>query len=192
MGIAFPLPSQETRGGPQEVWLAAKVRRQQSVPAREAGAGLRGDRQLPRHPVHQPRDGGEVRRHGTGGAPVHRHAVPLGALQTTQHRSQGLHSAVLHQVCTTNLSDKEELNEISPNFHRRIQVADPEYKKAFNDELEAFKERIRARAKEKIKEQMEEMEEEERQQRLGPGGLDPVEVFETLPKVLQECFESQG
>ena len=75
---------------------------------------------------------------------------------------------------------------------RRIQVADPEYKKAFNDELEAFKKRIRDRAKEKIKEQMEEMEEEERQERLGPGGLDPVEVFETLPKVLQECFESQG
>ena len=74
----------------------------------------------------------------------------------------------------------------------RIQVADPEYKKAFNDELEAFKQRIRTRAKQKVQEQMEEMEEEERQQRLGPGGLDPVEVFETLPKVLQECFESQG
>ena len=87
---------------------------------------------------------------------------------------------------------KNELNEISSYSRLRIQVADPEYKKAFNDELEAFKERIRARAKEKIKEQMEEMEEEERQQRLGPGGLDPVEVFETLPKVLQECFESQG
>ncbi len=34
-------------------------------------------------------------------------------------------------------------------------------------------------------------EEEERKARLGPGGLDPVEVFESLPKVLQECFESQ-
>ena len=85
-----------------------------------------------------------------------------------------------------------ELNKISPYSRLRIQVADPEYKKAFSDELEAFKERIRARAKEKVKQQMEEMEEEERQQRLGPGGLDPVEVFETLPKVLQECFESQG
>jgi len=76
-------------------------------------------------------------------------------------------------------------------FFTKIQVADPEYKKAFNDELEAFKQRIRLRAKEKVKEQMEEIEEEDRQQRLGPGGLDPVDVFESLPKVLQECFESQ-
>jgi len=30
---------------------------------------------------------------------------------------------------------------------------------------------------------MEEAEEEERQKRLGPGGLDPVEVFESLPEV---------
>ena len=34
-------------------------------------------------------------------------------------------------------------------------------------------------------------EEEERRSRLGPGGLDPVEVFESLPKVMKECFETQ-
>ena len=32
---------------------------------------------------------------------------------------------------------------------------------------------------------------EERQKRLGPGGLDPVEVFETLPKV-QSTFRVLG
>ena len=36
-----------------------------------------------------------------------------------------------------------------------------------------------------------EYEEEEKQKRLGPGGLDPVEVFESLPEELQKCFESQ-
>lgn len=30
---------------------------------------------------------------------------------------------------------------------------------------------------------MKELEEEERQKRLGPGGLDPVEVYESLPAV---------
>ena len=90
------------------------------------------------------------------------------------------------------LVQNESLHDDPINPPRRIQVADPEYKKAFNDELEAFKQRIRLRAKEKVKEQMEEIEEEDRQQRLGPGGLDPVDVFESLPKVLQECFESQG
>lgn len=38
---------------------------------------------------------------------------------------------------------------------------------------------------------LQEAEEEERQSRLGPGGLDPVEVFETLPEELKKCFESQ-
>ncbi len=72
------------------------------------------------------------------------------------------------------------------SFFTKIQLADPEYKKAFEDELAAFKERIRKRAKEKVEEQMEEIrkeEERERQERLGPGGLDPVEVFDSLPEV---------
>ena len=80
------------------------------------------------------------------------------------------------------------------SFFTKIQKADPEYKKAFDDELAAFKLRIRNRAKEKVEEQMEELrkeEEKERLERLGPGGLDPAEVFEALPKEMQECFESQ-
>ena len=80
------------------------------------------------------------------------------------------------------------------SFFTKIQKADPEYKKAFDDELVAFKQRIRRRAKEKVEEQMEELrkeEEKERLERLGPGGLDPADVFESLPKEMQECFESQ-
>lgn len=68
----------------------------------------------------------------------------------------------------------------------RIQQAEVEYKKAFTDELEAFKDRIRKRAAQKLEELIKEAEEEEREQRLGPGGLDPVEVMETLPEV--SCF----
>ena len=30
-----------------------------------------------------------------------------------------------------------------------------------------------------------------REERLGPGGLDPVEVFETLPECMQLAFESK-
>ena len=65
----------------------------------------------------------------------------------------------------------------------RIQDAEPEYRLAFEDELRSFKERIRLRAEQKLELAMKEVEEEERQARLGPGGLDPVEVFESLPKV---------
>lgn len=58
------------------------------------------------------------------------------------------------------------------------------YMDAFNDELQAFKERVRSRAQARIERAVKEYEEEERQKRLGPGGLDPVEVFESLPKVV--------
>jgi len=67
-----------------------------------------------------------------------------------------------------------------------------EYKRAFDEELEGFRKRIIARAEEKIEEARIEVEEEERQKRLGPGGLDPLEVFEGLPDELKKCFESQN
>ncbi|XP_018562619.1 hsp90 co-chaperone Cdc37 [Anoplophora glabripennis] len=76
-------------------------------------------------------------------------------------------------------------------FFSKIQVAEVEYKQSFEDELNQFKDRIRKRAAEKIEEAMKEVEEEERQKRLGPGGLDPVEVMESLPEELRSCFESQ-
>ncbi|CAH8862807.1 unnamed protein product [Trichobilharzia szidati] len=79
---------------------------------------------------------------------------------------------------------------IRPFFAKFINP-EPEYQKAFNDELSAFRERIRARAKVRIEEAMMQYEEEEKKKRLGPGGLDPVEVFESLPANLQECFEKK-
>lgn len=71
-------------------------------------------------------------------------------------------------------------------FFERIQVADIEYRKQFDDEIIAFIGRIERRAKEKIADAIKEQEEEEekeRLERLGPGGLDPADVFESLPKV---------
>lgn len=77
-------------------------------------------------------------------------------------------------------------------FFSKMQMTNKEYKDGFYDELNSFKGRIRKRAAEKIEAAMKEAEEEERQKRLGPGGLDPVEVFETLPDELKKCFESQN
>lgn len=62
----------------------------------------------------------------------------------------------------------------------------------FNDELEAFKERVRGRAKIRIEKAMKEYEEEERKKRLGPGGLDPVEVYESLPEVRSPSPRQEG
>lgn len=77
-------------------------------------------------------------------------------------------------------------------FFARIEKADNEYKEAFEDELNAFKDRIRERARKRLEQAMKEVEEEERQKRLGPGGLDPEEVFNSLPESLQHCFESRN
>ncbi|XP_065511123.1 hsp90 co-chaperone Cdc37 [Caloenas nicobarica] len=74
-------------------------------------------------------------------------------------------------------------------FFTKIKTADQQYMEGFNDELDAFKERVRGRAKARIEKAMKEYEEEERQKRLGPGGLDPVEVYESLPPELQKCFD---
>lgn len=39
---------------------------------------------------------------------------------------------------------------------------------------------------------LQEYEEEERQKRLGPGGLDPEEVYNNLPEELRKCFDSRN
>ncbi|XP_042341917.1 hsp90 co-chaperone Cdc37 isoform X1 [Plectropomus leopardus] len=68
-------------------------------------------------------------------------------------------------------------------FFSKIKTADKPYQDAFDHELELLKERIRSCAQMRIESTMKELEEEDRQKRLGPGGLDPVEVYESLPKV---------
>lgn len=104
---------------------------------------------------------------------------------------------VAHQcICMQYILELSEKLDVDPracvpSFFSKIELADAEYKKSFDDELSMFKQRIRNRAAEKLKEALAEVEAEEIKARLGPGGLDPVEVFESLPKELQKCFETQ-
>jgi len=77
------------------------------------------------------------------------------------------------------------------SFFDKIQVCDDKYMQGFNNELDAFIGRITRRAKEKTDKLVAEYEEEERQKRLGPGGLDPQQVYEELPEELQQCFDSK-
>merc|ERR1719347_1489852 len=114
-------------------------------------------------------------------------------LDLEMEEKRDLMQHVAHQcICMQYLLELAKQLETDPracisSFFTKIQVADEEYKSAFYSELEAFKERIRKRAAEKIAEAME----EERLANLGPGGLDPADVFESLPRAMQECFESQ-
>merc|ERR1712018_203006 len=110
-------------------------------------------------------------------------------LNLEMEEKHGAMEQVAHQcICVQYLLELAKQLDVDPrscisSFFTKIQIADLEYRKAFDDELEAFKDRIRKRAIEKLKEQIEEAKKEEeieRQGRLGPGGLDPVEVFESL------------
>lgn len=109
-----------------------------------------------------------------------------------------LMSHVAHQtICMQYILELAKQLDYDPRacvdaFFAKIQVAEVEYKKAFEDELVQFKERIRKRAAEKVEEAVKEYEEEERQKRLGPGGLDPEEVYNNLPEELRKCFDSRN
>merc|ERR1719411_194026 len=117
----------------------------------------------------------------------------LWCLDLEMEGKHDLMTHVAHQcICMQYLIELSKQLETDPracisSFFTKIQVADQDYKDAFYSELEAFKVRIVNRAKEKIAE----AEEEERLARLGPGGLDPADVFESLPESMRKCFESQ-
>ncbi|XP_033342006.2 cell division cycle protein 37 [Megalopta genalis] len=105
---------------------------------------------------------------------------------------------VAHQcMCIQYILELSKQLDVPPiacmgSFFNRTEIAEVEYKNSFDDELRAFKERIRKRSAEKIADALKEAEEEERQARLGPGGLDPTDVFESLPEPLQKCFETRN
>uniref|UniRef100_A0A3P9MSF3 Hsp90 co-chaperone Cdc37 n=1 Tax=Poecilia reticulata TaxID=8081 RepID=A0A3P9MSF3_POERE len=67
-------------------------------------------------------------------------------------------------------------------FFSNIRTENEQYQNAFDRELDLLKERVRRSAQAQMEGTMKELEEEERQKRLGPGGLDLVEVYEGLPK----------
>ncbi|XP_030001772.1 hsp90 co-chaperone Cdc37-like isoform X1 [Sphaeramia orbicularis] len=77
-------------------------------------------------------------------------------------------------------------------FFSKIKTADKPYLDAFHHELELLKERVRSCARARMENAMKELEEEEREKRLGPGGLDPVEVYSSLPKDIQRSFDEKN
>jgi len=87
-------------------------------------------------------------------------------------------------------------NVIMPFFKR---LEEREHLNGFLQGLESFIQNLIKRAIVKKKEIDEERARQEgvdlndipKEERLGPGGLDPVEVFESLPPSMQEAFETR-
>ncbi|XP_077462176.1 hsp90 co-chaperone Cdc37-like isoform X2 [Stigmatopora argus] len=85
------------------------------------------------------------------------------------------------------------------HFFSTMKSADRSDRDALERELESLKERVRScarmrmeEAREELEEEEEEEEEEEKFQRLGPGGLDPFQVYESLPKDMQRSFQEKN
>lgn len=110
-------------------------------------------------------------------------------------------SQILSHITELAASLKRAPRDVVLPFFRRI--SEEEHKRGFQEAVDGFIVRIQKRAVDKRKE----MDEEEKQrraagegeeevelskeERMGPGGLDPVEVFESLPESMQDAFESK-
>ncbi|KAK5613560.1 hypothetical protein CRENBAI_019603 [Crenichthys baileyi] len=77
-------------------------------------------------------------------------------------------------------------------FFSKIKTADKPYQDVFNRELDLLKEQDRRCVRARMEGTMKELEEEERQKRVGPGGLDPLEVYESLPNEMQRSFDEKN
>ncbi|CAM9653817.1 unnamed protein product [Chrysoparadoxa australica] len=103
----------------------------------------------------------------------------------------GRQSQILSHVTELAVSLARPPQDVVNPFFKRIE--EPEHKKAFQEAVAGFVEKVQKRAVEKRKE----MEAEEKEQvvevdaGIGPGGLHPQEVFESLPPSMQEAFASR-
>mmetsp|Transcript_3574 Transcript_3574/g.7191 ORF Transcript_3574/g.7191 Transcript_3574/m.7191 type:complete len:365 (-) Transcript_3574:158-1252(-) len=95
--------------------------------------------------------------------------------------------------------------EVLLPFFKKLE--DSEKMAGLKEEVASFAEKIKARAKVKLEEQAKEREGKQtfigedgkeyeyveltKEERMGPGGLDPIEVLQSLPKSLQEAFEKK-
>jgi len=99
---------------------------------------------------------------------------------------------------------RKQMKDAARPFFNRLED-EPRVRKEYDAALEDYCEKLIERAVVKKREEAEEaaarqaageddgpksLEEIPREERLGPGGLDPVEVFESLPKEMQAAFES--
>lgn len=122
-------------------------------------------------------------------------SIDLCVEENTKLMEQVSHQAVVLQfILELGKSLKVDPRGCFRQFFEKFKKNDnPEYTAAFKDELTQFRKRVHGRAEARIAAFMEEHEKEEKEKRIqeAPGGLDPQEVFETLPESWQECFEQR-
>ena len=134
---------------------------------------------------------------------LHEHAQSYMLLSSLEDEMNGKHkrmrnvakqSQILSHINELGVSMKRDPRDVILPFFARME--DPAHFKGFTTAVDEFCSRIVNRAVEKKKEMDEERELQNdippREERLGPGGLDPIEVMEMLPAKLREAFESRS
>ncbi|KAL3925565.1 MAG: hypothetical protein SGILL_000316 [Bacillariaceae sp.] len=139
------------------------------------------------------------------------HAANYLLLATLEDEMNGLHKEAQQRAkqsqIVTNIAELAKSwnthpgNVIKPFFQR---MGQREFLEGFLAGVKTFEEKIKARAIVKRKEidaergdqgqvQKEgvDLQDIPKEERLGPGGLDPLEVIESLPQVLQDAFETR-
>jgi len=99
-------------------------------------------------------------------------------------------SQILSHIQELGVSMARDPRDVVLPFFNRID--EKEYWKAFTEQVDQFEKRIKERAVVKRKE----MDAERREAAveaapLGPGGLDPFEVLESLPDSMRKAFDNQ-
>ena len=154
-------------------------------------------------------DAAKEKLHASGHVLLHEHAQSYILLSCLEDEMNGYHdkmklaarnSQILSHITELAQSLQRHPRDVVLPFFKRI--AEETYFKGFEEAVAGFVERIENRAVEKRKEMDaakaekggaddDDYEVLSKEERLGPGGLDPVEVFETLPQSMQEAFESK-
>jgi len=115
--------------------------------------------------------------------------------KTRDMRKMARQYLLLTYVCdlAKSMPSRDARDAIKPLF-KKMEL-NREVAEGFAEHLEKYIAHVKTRAEVKKKEMAEQAAEEEEEyvplkkgEQVGPGGLDPAEVFETLPKVLQDAF----
>eukprot|EP00041_Stephanoeca_diplocostata_P007075 m.97633 g.97633 ORF g.97633 m.97633 type:complete len:375 (-) comp16718_c0_seq5:341-1465(-) len=122
-------------------------------------------------------------------------AVDLAVEDKHELKERVAHQAIVAQyIMELARTLKRDPRDCVDAFFVRMKTAEKQYKDAFDDEFKALLGRVDARKLVRLEEarkKVEEEEEAERQARLGPAGLDPLEVLKELPADMQKAFEEQ-
>ena len=130
---------------------------------------------------------------------LHEHSQSYMLLSCLEDEMNGKHkrmklvcrqSQILSHIQELGISMRRDPRDVVLPFFARID--EKEYFKAFIEQVDAFEKRIKERAVVKRKEMDAERRQEQREGvPVGPGGLDPFEVLESLPAPMRKAFDSQ-